>query len=420
MFTKEQIEEIRKKLSLTAKKDSQFPLTEIINNVDEVAILQNFENKRISIATLISHTENEIIPQFAELLDEAVEEIKQAIEDGSEKDVTLTVIPNTVGAKVSINDINTNTVTVKSGEIAVVRVYASGYRTFNEPINIHRTQTIYVTLDKETYSPSEKCTIRVVPTPYNATVTINGEVTNSLTVNYGEEVTIVVSANGYKTYSNIVTVTGDMTLNVELEKEASTTTYTLTINPTPSSATVRLNNQNRRSIEVEAGTSVHIKVSAPGYESYEDDYIVNRTETKNISLTPATIESYSNLRLTLSEGSTSVSAEGGTISCTASVNALYSNGETKIIDVTSEVDWEVEGEGCTSNNDGTFTWSANEGVSIREATIKGTYKDLSATVKTSQVGSEDYISLEPETLIFENNGETKQVSIYSNTSWTIL
>lgn len=55
MFTRDQIEEIRMKLQLTGRKDTSFPEAGSLKGEETVAIVQNGENRRLSVRDLI-HT----------------------------------------------------------------------------------------------------------------------------------------------------------------------------------------------------------------------------------------------------------------------------------------------------------------------------------------------------------------------------
>lgn len=62
-------------------------------------------------------------------------------------------------------------------------------------------------------------TLTINPTPSDATVTINSEAKNTVTVPYGDTVEYSVAAEGYLTQSGTVELTEDTTLDIELVKE---------------------------------------------------------------------------------------------------------------------------------------------------------------------------------------------------------
>ena len=62
------------------------------------------------------------------------------------------------------------------------------------------------------------CTLTVNPTPESSLVVINSEIQKEITVPYGNVVDLVVSNDGYISHADILTLTEDRTLNIELEK----------------------------------------------------------------------------------------------------------------------------------------------------------------------------------------------------------
>ena len=60
-FTREEINEIVDKLKLLSKKDSSFTLTESLNTQDEIAILQNGKNKKVSIDTFLEYLADKVV-----------------------------------------------------------------------------------------------------------------------------------------------------------------------------------------------------------------------------------------------------------------------------------------------------------------------------------------------------------------------
>ena len=73
--------------------------------------------------------------------------------------------------------------------------------------------------DTEAYKYLTTVTLTINPTPSDATVTINSEAKNTVTVPYGDTVEYSVAAEGYLTQSGTVELTEDTTLDIELVKE---------------------------------------------------------------------------------------------------------------------------------------------------------------------------------------------------------
>lgn len=62
------------------------------------------------------------------------------------------------------------------------------------------------------------CTLTVNPTPESSLVVINSEIQKEITVPYGNVVALVVSNDGYISHADVLTLTEDRTLNIELKK----------------------------------------------------------------------------------------------------------------------------------------------------------------------------------------------------------
>lgn len=141
-------------------------------------------------------------------------------------------------------------------------------------------------------TPTTKYTVTVITNPSNANVTINGQAVRTLQVDAGSDVDIYASLTGYISASaNIENISRDETVNLTLSPIPAQT-YTLTVNPTPNNATVLLNGQSRRSITVESGTTVRVQVSASGYQSYDQNVVVDSDRTLNVILEPIPVQTY--------------------------------------------------------------------------------------------------------------------------------
>ena len=136
----------------------------------------------------------------------------------------------------------------------------------------------------------EYVTLTIVPTPEDAIVKINGTVGTTAKIEKGKTATYEVAKEGYTSKSELVEMTEDKTIEVTLEK-VPVEKCTLTINVTPSDAKVELNGVEQKSIEVDKGTSVHIKISKEGYKTQENDKVVNKTEVLDIVLEVLPVES---------------------------------------------------------------------------------------------------------------------------------
>lgn len=118
------------------------------------------------------------------------------------------------------------------------------------------------------------------PTPSNASVTINGQDTNSISVGKGQKIEWEVEATGYIAQEGELIIEADTTLDVELEIKK----HTITINPTPENAIVAIDGVETNSATVDYGTEVSYSVICEGYHSQEGKVTVVKDETINITL----------------------------------------------------------------------------------------------------------------------------------------
>lgn len=387
MFTIQQIQEIARRLSSISKRDSDFkPLNtwESLNGQDYIAFVKDGTNRTVNIDQICTYIR---------------QNINSDIENALERITSLEIAVQELGTTLNTFIRNTNT---------HLTSLDNSIESINEVLSKLTT----------------KCTITVTPVTPNATVFINGVRQNSMKVTSGSTVNVKVSAEGYDTYEEFILVEDNITLNPELSQSQ----VTLTINPTPTDANVELNGVSQKSITVDYNTSIHIKIFKDGYKTHEEDYTVTSTETKNITLTQIVETSWTDLVLSQADTSEnpigSVPKSGGKVSFKANVTAHFNDGSTEVKDVTSQVQWSVAGEGCTSNGGGVFTWTENTSTSTRSATVTANVtgpdsSSLSKTIQTTQQGSAETFKIEPSTLIFESDEGTQEVQISSNTSWRL-
>ena len=227
-----------------------------------------------------------------------LDELEALINKQTNEDVELSVVSVTPGSVIYLNGERRSKIKVKAADLVVIRVIAEGYQSFNEITCVHKSQHIEIELDKIDGSvippdpgPVENVTLTINPTPSNATVTLNGQNTRSITVEKGTTVSVVVSAAGYQTYTQNIVVTSDRTLEVVLQEEVPVPTMgTLTVSANPSNAIVIIDGQQRKSITVELGTRVHVQVSASGYQPYDNYITVNKVnQTLSVTLEPEVV-----------------------------------------------------------------------------------------------------------------------------------
>lgn len=125
----------------------------------------------------------------------------------------FTVNPDPANAEVIINNIVTNTTAVSEDSIANYTVSLDGYATKSGSVRVLEDTNVDVKLDK-------LMTFTVKPNPGSAIVTINGEVTNSVTLIEGSEINWSVSLEGYAEQSGTFTLTEDTLLDIQLKRYA--------------------------------------------------------------------------------------------------------------------------------------------------------------------------------------------------------
>lgn len=188
--------------------------------------------------------------------------------------VTITINPTPAEATVILNDTEQKSVEVLKGSEVTYSVSAEGYETETKTIIADQTKTVDVTLNKI------QVTITINPTPADATVMLNEEQQSSVTVDYGSEVSYVVSREGYKSKSD--TVIADETKTVDVTLEADTVTFSITA--TPAEAVVKINDVQQSSITVTRGQSVSYSVEAVGYDTKSDSVQVNEDTNLQVTL----------------------------------------------------------------------------------------------------------------------------------------
>ena len=120
----------------------------------------------------------------------------------------------------------------------------------------------------------------------------------------------------------------------KLESTPTTKYYTITVIPTPSDATVYLNGIQRTSLEVIEGKEVSVKVTATGYETYTNRFVVN----KDIIITPKLIK--------IPEETATLTINTVPEGCTVKINGLVRNSIT--VAKGTSVLWEVSKEGYST------------------------------------------------------------------------
>lgn len=189
-------------------------------------------------------------------------------------------------------------------------------------------------------TPSQYYTLRVITTPSDATVLINGVAQKEITDRAGTVVNIEVSKDGYETYTTSKTLTHDETLRVTLEKEA-VETFTLYVDTViPSNAVVKLNGSIKKQITVTRGTVVNIEANASGYKPYTSSVTVTSDKHINIVLEKIAVV-YNTLTINPTPSDSTVIINN--VSSIGSVSKNYPKGTT--------INWSVLKDGYITKSD---------------------------------------------------------------------
>lgn len=139
--------------------------------------------------------------------------------------------------------------------------------------------------------PAKTYVFTVNPTPATATVTLNGEVRNSIVVYEGEEVIWQVEDSGFTTQIGILNVTENTTIDVVLDEvetgggsEDPVPVYTVCIEPTPSDANVYINGVKQNCITKGAGAVATYDVMKSGYIPQSGTININANKTISVVL----------------------------------------------------------------------------------------------------------------------------------------
>lgn len=194
------------------------------------------------------------------------------------KEYTLTINPTPSDATVKINNTEQKTITVTEGTKVTWSVEKTGYTSQSGEETMNDNKELNITL-----VAIPTFTFTITPTPESATVKLNGETKNSITVETGTEVNWEVSATGYDTQTGEETITANKTLPVTLVK----TQVTVTATTNPADATVTMNDVPGNPQTFDYGTEVTVKATKTGYlDASQNLGSVTSNVTPNLVLTP--------------------------------------------------------------------------------------------------------------------------------------
>lgn len=201
-FTREEINEIVDKLKLLSKKDSSFTLTESLNTQDEIAILQNGKNKKVSIDTFLEYLADKVVD--------------------SSKFYNVTVNCTPSNAKVTMNGIEGSVQSFKENSSVNIVCSLEGYTKVTKKIPALTEDTV---INNVVLTPiKETCKVKVnvkvndsiADLLVNFDVYINGIKGDTSVVEKGSRILVKVTDGNrfYKDFIEYYTINSDTTITV--------------------------------------------------------------------------------------------------------------------------------------------------------------------------------------------------------------
>lgn len=138
-------------------------------------------------------------------------EMSVTLEEYVPQNYTFTINPVPADAIVTINGVEQTSITVQEGTVVTYTVEKEGYHTRSESLVINKNTTLNIELRQIGYY-----TFTITTNPAYAIVTINGEITNSVTVPSDTVVTWTATLTGYGTEAGTFKVTEDSEMHVYL------------------------------------------------------------------------------------------------------------------------------------------------------------------------------------------------------------
>lgn len=170
----------------------------------------------------------------------------------------------------------------------IVTAYMSGYRTETRQFTIESGRTLDVRLDLQKLAKEYQFSL--VTNPSDATVHIDGKLVGRTPLNVTlEEGTksISVSKAGYQTYTETFVLNRNISKSITLTSMVQN--YQLSVITSPSGADIYVNNayigRSPLNVTLEGGTK-NLRIERSGYETYTENFILDRSISKSITLTP--------------------------------------------------------------------------------------------------------------------------------------
>lgn len=263
----------------------------------------------------------------------------------TKKIFNFSILPTPSNAKVTINDVETTSVSVEYGTVVSYSVSSLGYHEQTGSLEVVEDTVLPISLNIKQFS------FEINALPSGATVVINGEERTSIVADYGTNIEWVVSAPNRESKSGSLILTEDTSLNVSLD--ASEHTFVIVV--VPSDAIVKINGVVRNSFVAAYGTSISWSVSRENYITQSGTLTLTEDTSIEVSLE---LKSYT-----------------FTVSPTPANALVIINGEerTSITSVHgTEIEWSVSADNYISQN-GTLTLTEDTTLPVALSLVQHTF-----------------------------------------------
>ena len=272
-FTREEINEIVDKLKLLSKKDSSFTLTESLNTQDEIAILQNGKNKKVSIDTFLEYLADKVVD--------------------SSKFYNVTVNCTPSNAKVTMNGIEGSIQSFKENSSVNIVCSLDGYTKVTKNIPALTEDTV---INNVVLTPiKETCKVKVnvklddslADLLINFDVYINGIKGDTSVVEKGSRILVKVTDGNrfYQDFIEYYTINSDTTITVTptpipLEEKTYVkiilgnpsdpsypNVFTIFVESSGLSFPTEIRNTRQIGLYLTKGSDLHYIITAPNYKT---------------------------------------------------------------------------------------------------------------------------------------------------------
>lgn len=212
MFTVQQIQEIARKLSQLGKADTQFPDADSFSGDEIIALVQEGENRKLSLDIFASYLQKYVHEDIQDQLDKynsKLDKISSSIK----------------GINSDIEQIKRDIESLGTRFTQLNDAVTSSLHTIVDTFNSYKASTDTQILDLqnrvhtlENVPQPNKFTLTIETVPADAIVKLNGNIGKTITTDSGAVVAIEVFKEGYVTHSENYTITQTETKTITLQQ----------------------------------------------------------------------------------------------------------------------------------------------------------------------------------------------------------